>query len=335
MNIRMAGIDYSLAGIPVREKFSLTASHESDVYGALAQNTQILGAVIVSTCNRTELYLSCADGFDCNPFALLCDALGMDFEAYRGLHRLRTGDSVFTHLCKLSCGAKSQIWGEDQIISQVKGSLVRAREAGATDSILEVLFRNAISAAKKIKTQVRFSGEERSVALRALSFLKEAGCKNILVIGNGIVGRLTAQTLCQNGFSVSMTRRQYHHGMVDIPQGVCAFDYSERYDRLHAFDAVVSATSSPHYTIEHERLCMCGKIPGLFLDLAVPRDIDPAVSQCAQIVDIDSLCSEVLRESHQKQLMEIEGISEKYYQDFRKWTEYKFNRACGQEKNIG
>ncbi len=332
MNIRMAGIDYSLAGIPIREKFSLTTSCQQKVYQSLAANDNVFGAVVVSTCNRTELYLSCADGYEANPFALLCGAIGADFDLHAGLHRMRRGQAVFMHLCRLSCGAKSQIWGEDQIISQVKLSLLAARKAGATDSMLEVLFRNAVSAAKKIKTQVKFSGEERSIALRALCALKqEIGTGSILVIGNGVVGRLTAQTLAQNGFATAMTKRQYHHGMVDIPQGVSAFDYSERYHRLPAFDAVVSATSSPHYTIQCEKLAQCEKIPRLFLDLAVPRDIDPAVAQdgLAQVRDIDSLCSELIDESHQKQLDQIDQIAEKYYGDFQKWTEYKL-RICKQ-----
>jgi len=329
LNIRMAGIDYSLASIPIREKFSLTTSHEASVYRALEADSQILGAVIVSTCNRTELYLSCADKYECNPFCILCGALGMDFEAYHSLHRMRAGDEVFMHLCRLSCGAESQIWGEHQIITQVKSSLSRAREAGATDSILEVLFRNAISAAKKIKTEVKFSGEERSVALRALAFLKESNCKKPLVIGNGVMGRLTAQTLRQNGFPVSMTCRQYENREVDIPEGVSVFDYSDRYERLSEFDAIVSATSSPHYTIELEKLRKCPVIPRLFLDLAVPRDIDPAISDLpVKVVNIDALCSEVLRESHRNQLIEIDRISQKYYRDFMKWADYKFSHAC-------
>jgi glutamyl-tRNA reductase len=323
----MAGIDYTLAGIDIREKFSFTKSRQQEIYEQLQANQAILGAVIVSTCNRTELYLSCVQGYDVNPFQLLCNAASINFRDYQLLHRVRRGSDAFQHLCRLACGAKSQIWGEDQIISQVKNSQDFARENNAIDSFLEVLFRTAITAAKKIKTVIKFSQAESSVALKTLTILNKQPERlhKVLVIGNGEVGKLVAQTLADNGFDVTMTLRQYKYSQVIIPEGVEAIDYAERYLHLGEFDVAVSATLSPHYTIEKDKLAGLPQIPRVMIDLAVPRDIEIGVGDLAgtTLYDIDTIAKDTITENHAKQLIEIDKIIDKYEGDFMKWKKHK------------
>jgi len=327
LNIIMAGIDYSMAGIDIREKFSFTKSSQTSIYEQLKRDEDILGSVIVSTCNRTEIYLSCANDYEKNPFELLCKIADINYSDYETLHRVRSGSAAFQHLCRLACGARSQIWGEDQIISQVKNSLVFARENNATDSILEVLFRTAITAAKKIKTTIKFSREESTVALKTLAILRKQPetPKKVLVIGNGEVGKMVAKTLFENGFEAAMTLRQYKYSDAKIPDGVTAFDYSERYRRIGEFDAVVSATLSPHYTIEKDKLLMSPKIPKIMIDLAVPRDIEISVGFLGGIAlyDIDTIAKDTISMNHARQLSEIDKIIEKYRNDFMKWNKYK------------
>jgi len=171
LNVIMAGIDYTLAPIDIREKFSFTKSTLQAVYNDLLKNENIFGAVIVSTCNRTELYLSCEEGLYINPFELLCDAANFDYEEYSNMHVLRTGVDVIRHLCELACGVKSQIWGEDQIITQVRNAIELAREMNASDSTLEVMFRIAVTSAKKVKTTLKLSSTERSIAYSALKYV--------------------------------------------------------------------------------------------------------------------------------------------------------------------
>ncbi len=327
MNIRMAGIDYSLAGIDIREKFSLTKARRGQVYEYLKQFHEIRGAVIITTCNRTEIYLSGEASYHGNPFELLCGALDIPFEDFSQLHRTREGRDAFRHLCRLGCGAKSQIWGEDQIITQVKESLLAAREAGATDSYLEVLFRTAVTAAKKIKTDVHFSRLDNSVATKVVALLahQEQPVKKVLVIGNGEVGRLVAQTLSHHPYEVWMTLRQYKHSAVEVVPGVQTMDYAQRYERMHEFDAVVSATLSPHYTVEEALFSHLTPYPRLLIDLAVPRDIEPSAAFLpgVRLYDVDTLAGDAVREDHAKLLREIDAIIDKYEADFEKWLSYK------------
>lgn len=323
----MAGIDYSMAGIDLRARFTLTKSRQEAVYAYLLGRKEIRGAVVISTCNRTELFLSCWEGEQGDPFDLLCEALGEDTAAYGEIHRTRTGKDAYWHLCRLACGAESQIWGEDQIITQVKNAAAAARECGAMDGCLEVFFRCAITAAKRIKTEVRFPRAGNSVADRTLAVMekREHPPRRVLVIGNGEVGRLVARTLCGAGYAVHMTLRQYHRGEIQVVPGVQMLDYADRYKRMSEFDAVVSATLSPHYTLTAERFSALETRPGLLVDLAVPRDIEPAIGALpgVTLLDVDTLGGDGLREDRDRLLGELDGFIDKSYADFLKWLRYR------------
>lgn len=331
MNVLMAGMDYSLASIEVREKFSFTTPMTDALYEKLSLRQDILGAVLISTCNRTELYISCDDDVILNPFQILCETMDYDFDAYKGLYKMKSGDGVIRHLCELSCGIKSQIWGEDQIITQVKNSITSAREHGSADSVLEVLFRNAITCAKKIKTTLKLCDRENSIAYKALYLLQaDPAIHRVLVVGNGEIGRLTASILVENGYHTTMTLRQYRYGANVIPEGTETVNYSDRYEILGISDAVVSATLSPHFTLEYDKVQTLSNPPKCFIDLAVPRDIDPNIKslQGVRFYDVDSICAEEIEESHAKQLVAINQIIEKYITEYKNWCAYKKGMAC-------
>lgn len=327
MNIRMAGIDHSLAGIDIRSQFSFSKSRQEEICRDLCDLPEVLGAVLIATCNRTEVYLSCEEGSQLHPFACLCQVSDIPFEDCSGLYKMRCGDEAFRHLCRLACGAESRIWGEDQIITQVKNAIVASRGVHCADGASEVLFRMAVTAAKRIKTELRFTKSEVSVAQKTLELFQAAPNPphRVLVIGNGEVGRLVAKTLLAHGFEVTMTLRQYKYKQIDVPKGADALDYARRYEVLPQFDALVSATSSPHVTIQAELLAGLPKLPALYVDLAVPRDIDPSVAKLAgcSLYDIDTLSIDAITEDHEAVLRQADAIIEKYLGDFHKWELYR------------
>lgn len=327
LNILMAGIDFHTATIDQRQAFSFAAEDLPRIYTSLLQNCDVIGAVLLVTCNRTEIYLSCKDGSSPNPASLLCAAAGMDYNLCRHLFCPREQDECFRYLCMLGCGALSQIWGEDQIITQVKTAIKCARENHAADSILEVFFRNAITAAKKIKTDIKFVRAQPSVAAQALDVLKNCAHKpkNILVIGNGEIGRMAACALIAQGFCVTMTLRRYKYTSVLLPLGAKSIDYADRYAFMHEFDAIISATSSPHCTVELADFQKISPRPCVLIDLAVPRDIDTNIAQLpdVSIYDVDTLCAGEIKENHDNQLQDAGKIIEKYQRDFIKWSKYR------------
>lgn len=162
--------------------------------------------------------------------------------------------------------------------------------------MLETLFRSAVTSAKKVKTAVRLTEADQSVAVRMEAFLKGvmgplAGTP-CLVIGNGEMGRLAARRLVEAGCRVSMTVRRYRHGEVSLPDGVEAVSYEERLSLLPRVRLVVSATASPHYTLRAAEVGPALSGPKVFCDLAVPRDIDPAIASLpgARVYDTDGIC---------------------------------------------
>ena len=304
MKLRMIGIDHSRAPVEVREHYAFTNAASRVVmqtYSKTAENKDgINGCVLLSTCNRMEFYVSLTSEAEPDLYALICDWKGMSPGAERALFYEKRDMEAARHLFELSCGLCSQIMGEDQILTQVKDALLLAREEAATDNCMEVLFRQAVTTAKEIKSSIPFDRGNRSAATAAILQLQKEGAvfegKNVLVIGNGMMGKLAAQALREAGARVTVTVRQYHSGIVDIPEGVSRINYGARYEKLADADYIFSATASPNLTITPEGLSGAELTGKVFVDLAVPRDIDPAVGDLpgVRLLGMDDLDMEQL-----------------------------------------
>ncbi len=305
MNLKMTGIDYTRAGIDVRQKFSFTRTAMAEAMEQMRQTKEIRGCVMISTCNRMELWLSLREGAAFELPEFLCRLKELPSEKYREYFVERENEKAVWHLFYLSAGMKSQIVGEDQILTQVKEALAFAREQACTDRVLEVLFRMAVTAGKKVKSSVVIDKANVSAAHQAVDFLRkqEGGLvgKKCLVIGNGMMGKLTAQALMEERADVTVTVRQYKSGLVEIPPGAKRIDYGERYRYIPACELIVSATASPNTPITRDRLEEClavsetdavaARKKQIYVDLAVPRDMEPSIAELAGVkyYDMDSL----------------------------------------------
>ena len=310
----MAGLDWHHAPIDLRQALSFTRGQVVELDRRLWKDPRIEGCALLSTCNRTELYLSCGDGVDVDPGKLLCDAAGVDHGPFVQAFTICRGREAARRLMEVAGGLRSQIWGEDQIVTQVKGAIQTAREAGTADSVLETLFRNAAAAGKEIKSKVRFVGVPRSAAQSGVeklaAHLDGLAGKKALVIGNGEMGRLAADLLHAAGCAVTVTLRSYHHGQTVVPAGCAVTAYEKRYDAMEGMDLVLSATTSPHYTVAAYELAELGRPPKVLVDLAIPRDIEPGVGELPgfTLYNVDDLGVEVCRDIPP----EAEEILEKY-----------------------
>ncbi len=330
MNIAVSIIDYEIASLAQRELFAFTKTKLVKVYEKLNDMAEVLGSTIISTCNRTEIYLNLSEDSIINPFDILCDFFCINFKEYENAHKTLYNEEAVLHLFEVSCGMKSQIWGEDQIISQVKNSIITARENKASDALLEVLFRTAVSCAKKVKSTIDFKTDNNSTAKCAVNIILEnPHIKNVLVIGNGEIGRLTAKLLVEKCINTTMTLRQYKYGQTVIPNGVKVVDFSDRYKLIGEMDAVISATSSPHFTLEFDKVESTLTLPSVFIDLAVPRDIDPKIEEKLSVkcYDIDSLDNSHIDYHKNIHRKNAQLIFQKYLSDFYKWHEYKTKLA--------
>ena len=327
MGIQMIGIDHSLAGVEIREKFSFTKTQAAALMEKWKARGEAQGIVLLSTCNRMEIYVN-SNREDADFCGMLCLEKGLDGERYRPFLGRRNGQEAVRHLFEMTAGFCSLIIGEDQILTQVKDALSFARENDAADKVLEVLFRQAVATAKEVKTRAPLPKANLSAAGEAVESLKRQGMafagKKCLVIGNGMMGRLTAQILLAEGAHVTVTVRQYHRGIVDIPPGAGRIDYGRRYEAVADCDYVFSATSSPNLPITKEKLALCGREKKLVLvDLAVPRDIEPTVKKLSFVTlyDVDDFgVSEIPPEMKQK-LDDAYALIGQGIKDFRNWYE--------------
>lgn len=328
MGIRMLGIDHSVAKIDIRTVFSFTKKKTAEALDQLKKREGIYGCVLLSTCNRMELWLSVDEEFEESLYDILCEIRELHTKEYEPYFVRREGRDAVEHLFRLSCGLESRILGEDQIITQVKDALTLAREHYATDHVLETLFRTAVTAAKKVKTNVIFSGGNHSVIHHAMDVLRKEGYevngRKCMVIGNGEMGKLAATVLRQAGADVTVTVRQYRSGIVDIPVGCRRIDYGNRMELLPDCDLVVSATASPNYTLTLEALQnaeICKEV--VLVDLAVPRDIDPRAGKLSQIrlYDIDSFKMDTVSEKMKESIARAEGILQEKIEEFYVWYE--------------
>lgn len=326
MSIKMAGIDFTNASIAERERFALTQSSQAELLKYCGGWPGILGSVIINTCNRMELWLSCEDTYDISPFSVLCDYFNTEQDACRGYFVIRDGADAVRHLFELACGLKSMIFGEEQILVQVKDAIAFSREQGATDPVLHSLFHRAVAAAKKSKTQVQLKTVGRSVAQTAVDMLKQLtgnlGGAECLVIGSGEMGRITAKRLVSEGCHVRMTLRTYKSGEAVIPMGCQPVDYDSRYEFLKDSQIVISATRSPHHTLEFDKVkaCLGGKNKLLF-DLALPRDIDPAVDTLPgiRLFDIDHLGGRLTDDDDKAALEHVHEIIDEAIGEYERW----------------
>lgn len=326
MSISMIGIDHSKAPVDIRARFSFTKKNAAAAMERFKEEPGILGCIILSTCNRLEIWASVQEEWEISLYGLLCKEKGTDPEEFQEYFVERREEEAAEHLFYLTSGLKSQILAEDQIITQVKDALSLAREVYCTDNVLEVLFRTAVTAAKKVKTEVVFSRANSSVIHQAISRLESQGFalqgKTCMVIGNGEMGRVAALALKEAGADVTVTVRQYRSGMVNIPQGCERINYGDRAGFLSNCDLVVSATASPNYTLTRELLENAGIRDRLVLiDLAVPRDIEPEAGSLNYIVlyDIDSFKAEAVSPKLQASMEQAGRILQEQMEEFYSW----------------
>jgi glutamyl-tRNA reductase len=323
--LMMSGLDFVAAPLEIREMLSFSGERATSILQTICASNTVLGGALISTCNRTEIYLSAASE-DCDPARLLCHAAGVPYsDFHRYMYRLQERQ-LKQHLFQLAAGLKSQIFGEDQIITQVRNAITHSRDSGCSDPLTETLFRTAVTAGKEVKSKVQISSAPLSAASVAADKIAEimGELKDVktLVIGNGEMGRLAARLMQQQGAEVTVTLRTYRHGETIVPAGCGVIPYDDRYIAALDSDIVISATTSPHHTISFEGLTKLKRLPKILCDLAIPRDIEP---ETANLPGITLLNIDTIGGGHGVHEIPPEAnlIIEEYIDRFIQWRAYR------------
>ncbi len=297
------GVSHKTAPLELRERLSLT---EGRAVGALRELTEAAGiheAAAISTCNRTELYLVVSDSVDAESTALgvlTRQAEIRPTELLGHLYSLRSGEAA-RHLLHVTAGLDSMIVGEAEVQGQVKRAYELALVENATGPILNRLFRAALTAGGRARQETGISEKGLSIPSVAVELarrtLGDLGERRVLVIGAGETSELVARALLARGVTtVFVANRHYDRaiGLAERFEGT-AIRFDELPEQLAAADIVVSATNSPHHIVERDDIAevMSGRDgrPLLLVDIAVPRDIEPACREIAGVSlhDIDDV----------------------------------------------
>jgi len=303
-------INHKNTDIENRKKFAFS-NEEIENFLKKILNETLNGSVIISTCNRIEFYFSFKNLSEENQNQILknceeaiCNEKNEDVSLFRKFSFAYFGENAIKHLFEVSSGLDSMILGENQILGQVRESYQFAKKCNFTDFYLNVIFQKALTCAKRIKTETVLSKTTESTAtLSVKEIMKIENPKNVLVLGaTGQIGSLIVKDLSEReGVKVFATFRK-HYNLPEL-KNVEKIDFEKRYEYLDKADVVVSCTKSPHYTLlfEKTRDCIWTEKERLFLDLAVPNDIDPDISRLSRcnLKNIDDF-RKIAKENNEK-----------------------------------
>jgi len=297
------GISHKTAPLALRERLALPEGRAAAILAELHTHASIHEVVAVSTCNRTELYLVAGDAVEAENAALsaLSRQAGIrPTELSDSLYSFRERDAV-RHLFGVASGLDSMIIGEAEIQGQVKRAYELALVEGATGPITNRLFREALSAGKRVRTETAVGRARLSVSSVAVELaadiLGDLASRRVLVIGAGENGELTARALRARGVHTVFVANRRYDRAIGLAQrfGGGAVRFEDLPVELASADIVVSCTASPHQIVGREELELMrterGERPLVLIDIAVPRDIDPAVRELPGIAlyDMDDL----------------------------------------------
>jgi glutamyl-tRNA reductase len=297
------GASHKTAPIALRERIALTESEVEPLLHELTGHDSIGEAVALSTCNRTELYLMVRDPVEAESavISLLARRAGMrPTELILGAYGLRNCDAA-RHLYRVASGLDSMIVGEAEVQGQVKRAYETALAARTTGSMTNKLFRAALATGKRVRTETAISAGRASVASVAVDAARDAlgdlAQRRVLILGAGETAELTAQALHDQGVTTMFVANRRRHRAIALAQrfGGASGSFDALPGELARADIVVASTSSPHAILgAHEIGLVAGERGGrplLLIDLAVPRDIDPACAELpgVTVLDIDGL----------------------------------------------
>jgi glutamyl-tRNA reductase len=313
MNLLLIGVNHRTAPVEVRERMNIAESHLAQAVSDLVHCDGIREGLILSTCNRVEVLVSAEEGVDAESILrnFLADHHGFEIGPYERFFYHYQQQEVVHHLFRVAASLDSMVMGEPQILGQLKHAYFVANEAGGLSGRLKEIVNQALAVAKRVRRETALGSAAVSVSSAAVELAKKIfgslEDKTIFVIGAGKMSELAAKHLLRSGAgAIYVTNRTYERAV----QLAAAFHgtavpFEQHFDHLTKADVVISSTGAPGYILDKElvsRLLSARRNrPMFFVDIAVPRDIDPQVNELdnAFVYNIDDL--EQVIESNKKQ----------------------------------
>ena len=334
MSLLVLGVDHRTAPVDLRERLSVERDQLPEALSRLSE--YVPQSAILSTCNRTEIY-----AYDPDDIGLV-GRVG-DFmigysgvpgpELERHVYQLWETDCV-SHLFRVSGGLESMIVGERQILGQVRAAFSAASQGGYTKNPLTRVFHSALRAGRRVHRETKIGQHSRSVSRAAVQMARgvfeRLDDRRALVIGAGDAGRMVARALADAGVHriTVVNRTQWRAEELARDLGGSALPFSDLPHALAESDLVISSTGSPGYIVDSQMVAEAAAQrsrpePILMIDIAVPRDIDPAAGDCqgVRLLDIDALgqAAEVSLDSMGEEIRKASAIVASEVERFVEW----------------
>lgn len=303
MNFVLVGLSHKTAPVDIREQVSIPEAGLGECVRRLIDRDLIESGVLLSTCNRTELYAVASveaaqdrllESFGWWPHTL-------PFEVWQRYAYRLSGEEAMAHLFRVTCGLDSMMIGETQILGQIKKAVANARQAGALDARLEIILRGAIHAAKRTRQETGLGRRPVSVSHAAVgaaaNLLGGLDGRRVLLVGAGEMSEVAVRLLHKQRIGqVYLASRTFERAdQVAQPVGGQAVPFDTIGDIIAEVDIILSSSSAPHHVLDAAQVetfqsRRAGR-PLLIIDMAVPRDVDPQVGRVpgVHLLNIDDL----------------------------------------------
>lgn len=340
MLIIVVGVNHRTAPVEIREKLSFSEHALEDSLKRLQGYPAIEGCVIISTCNRMEIYAATREmdeGLNAI-WDFLSRKSGVDISEIKNCTYAHTLYDTIRHLFRVSSGLDSMVLGETQILGQVRQAYQAAGDYGTTNRVINTLFQQALTVGKRVRTETGIDKNSVSISYAAVELARQifgslAG-RTVLIIGAGKMSELTALHLVSNGVTgVIVSNRSFDRAQVLAGRfGGKAVKFDQLFRHMDQADIVISCTAASHFVVrykdvqqvmsrrENERI--------MLIDIAVPRDIDPEAAKIPGVTlfDVDDLQNVVDQNlaERKKAAVKAEVIIEEELNEFMKWLGTQF-----------
>jgi len=336
MSLAAVGVSHHTSSLQLRERLAFPAQSVPSALLRLAKRREGAGVVLLSTCNRVEIYMSHPA-----PAEDLHAEIRAFLSEWHGIHEAELGDTLYAyadreavgHLFRVASSLDSLVVGEVQILGQVHDAYLVARAEQTADKILHALFQKAFTVAKNVRTHTSIGEGKSSVSSvavdLAVSIFKDVASKTVMVVGSGETAELTLKRLVEQGVREVLVINRSPERAQKLAEvyGGTAIPFGELRNHLHRADIVISATAAPQ-TVLHApdfqlALGQRSLEPMLVIDIAVPRDVDAGVGDLDNVYlynvdDLEQVVNANL-DTRRKEVESAMAMVEKGVDQFMQW----------------
>ena len=335
-HIAVLSVNHQLAPVEIREKVAFAQNELASSVSKLLSIPGILSCVVLSTCNRSELYVASESSHIEEILGqYLANTHGIDYKKLSQYLSYFENDGAINHICNVAAGLDSMVLGEPQIFGQLKDAYQFSKEHKALDKTLEKLFQHAFTTAKKVRTDTKIGASPVSVAYCAVKLSEKIftnlADQTVLLIGAGEMIELSAKHLKQKGVSkmIVANRTIENAQTIALAYGAEAINLKQLSEHLHRADIVISSTAAPVPILGKgliETVLVQRKHqPMLLLDLAIPRDIEPEAGKLDDVFlyTVDDLQQVVENnlEGRKQEKIAAQEIINKQNLEFKAWLD--------------